>query len=141
MGRTILCCDKRRYFFAMNNFALTLKNLRVQRGMSQSDLARLLGVARTTVSSYENGSRNPDNETLIRIATCFQVSLDYLLGIDTSNIDNSSVYSEVLKDIDKLLHSAPIALEKKKEIITEVRDYFRWKLEHAEQNQISEEEE
>lgn len=125
----------------MNNFALTLKNLRVQRGMSQSDLARLLGVARTTVSSYENGSRNPDNETLIRIATCFQVSLDYLLGIDTSNIDNSSVYSEVLKDIDKLLHSAPIALEKKKEIITEVRDYFRWKLEHAEQNQISEEEE
>jgi len=125
----------------MNNFALTLKNLRVQRGMSQSDLARLLGVARTTVSSYENGSRNPDNETLIRIATCFQVSLDYLLGIDISNIDNSSVYSEVLKDIDKLLHSAPIALEKKKEIITEVRDYFRWKLEHAEQNQISEEEE
>lgn len=125
----------------MNNFALTLKNLRVQRGMSQSDLARLLGVARTTVSSYENGSRNPDNETLIRIATCFQVSLDYLLGIDISNIDNSSVYSEVLKDIDKLLHSAPIELEKKKEIITEVRDYFRWKLEHAEQNQISEEEE
>jgi transcriptional regulator with XRE-family HTH domain len=125
----------------MNNFALTLKNLRVQRGMSQSDLARLLGVARTTVSSYENGSRNPDNETLIRIATCFQVSLDYLLGIDISNIDNSSVYSEILKDIDKLLHSAPIALEKKKEIITEVRDYFRWKLEHAEQNQISEEEE
>lgn len=125
----------------MNNFALTLKNLRVQRGMSQSDLARLLGFARTTVSSYENGSRNPDNETLIRIATCFQVSLDYLLGIDISNIDNSSVYSEVLKDIDKLLHSAPIALEKKKEIITEVRDYFHWKLEHAEQNQISEEEE
>lgn len=125
----------------MNNFAFTLKNLRTQRGMSQSDLAHLLGIARTTVSSYENGSRNPDNETLIRIAACFQVSIDTLLGNDTSNVDNTSVYSDVLKDINKLLYSAPITPEKKKEILTEVRDYFRWKLEHAEHNQISEEEE
>ena len=123
-----------------NNFAERLKNLRMQRGMSQADLARILDVARTTVSSYENGSRNPDRETLVRIATCFQVSLDYLLGTDTLGIDPSSEYSAVLKEIHALLNSAPIASEKKKEIISEMRDYFRWKIEQARQNQISEKE-
>jgi transcriptional regulator with XRE-family HTH domain len=123
----------------LNNLASTIKNLRIKSGMSQSDLARLLGIARTTVSSYENGSRNPDYDTLIRIAACFQVSIDSLLGND--NFVNTSMYSNVLNDIEKLLNSAPISSAKKKEIITEVSDYFRWKLQHAEENQISEEEE
>lgn len=125
----------------MDSFADLLKNLRIQRGMSQADLARLLGLARTTVSSYENGTRNPDRETLVRIASCFQVSLDYLLGTDTLILDSFSEYSTVLKEINTLLNSAPITSDKKKEIINEVRDYFRWKIEQARQNPLSEEEE
>ncbi|MDD2620775.1 MAG: helix-turn-helix transcriptional regulator [Syntrophomonadaceae bacterium] len=124
----------------MGSFAEIFKNLRVQRGMSQADLARIIGVARTTVSSYENGTRTPDRETLIKIASCYQVSLDYLLGTDTLGIDSSSHYSAILKEINSLLTTTPIDSEKKKEIVNEVRDYFRWKLQQAEQNRISEEE-
>jgi len=107
--------------------------------MSQADLARILGVARTTVSSYENSSRNPDRETLVRIASCFQVSLDYLLGIDTLGIDSSSEYAAVLKEMNALLNSAPISSDKKKEIVNEIRQYFNWKIEQAHQNQCSKE--
>ncbi|MDD4801929.1 MAG: helix-turn-helix transcriptional regulator [Syntrophomonas sp.] len=124
----------------MNSFAAKIKELRLQRGMSQADLARLLGVARTTVTSYENGSRKPDNDTLIQFAAIFQVSIDYMLGNNTSISNNKSVYSDVLRDIDNLLNTSPISSEKKKEIIKEVSDYFRWKLENAQHNQISEEE-
>ncbi len=120
-----------------NNFTEILKNLRTQRGMSQADLARILGVARTTVSSYENGSRNPDKQTLIQIASCFQVSLDYLLGMDTLSIDSSSEYATVLKEMNALLNSAPISSDKKKEILNEIRQYFNWKIEQAHQNQGS----
>lgn len=122
-----------------NNFAELLKKLRMQRGMSQADLARVLNVARTTVSSYENGCRNPDRETLVRIAACFQVSLDYLLDTDTLGIDPASEYSAVLKEINALLNSAPIASKKKIEILNEMHDYFRWKIEQAHQDEISEE--
>lgn len=124
----------------MSNFANILKELRIHRGMSQSDLARLLGVARSTVSSYENGSRSPDKDTLIRIANCMQVTIDYLLGNDNFNKDYSNIYSSIFNDISDLLTSAPIALDKKKEILNEVSDYFRWKLQQAELNHPSGEE-
>lgn len=124
----------------MTDFASILKETRLQRGMSQSDLARLLGVARSTVSSYENGSRSPDKETLIRIARCLQVSVDFLLGNDSSSRDRSQIYSGILDDINDLLMSAQISPEHKNEILKEVKDYFRWKLQQAEHNQNPEEE-
>ena len=121
--------------YSLINFAFTLRELRTKRGISQSDLARLLGVARTTVSSYENGSRKPDNETLVLIANCFQVSTDYLLGIE-ANLGSISEYSIILKEINNLLQSASISMEKKREILEEVESYFRWKLDQAEKNHL-----
>jgi transcriptional regulator with XRE-family HTH domain len=64
----------------MKDFAIILRNLRLQRGMSQADLARILSLSRSTISSYENGARTPDRDTLLKIANCFMVSTDFLLG-------------------------------------------------------------
>ena len=86
----------------MNNFAAILKDLRVQHNMSQADLARVLGVSRSTVSSYENDTRSPDKDTLLKIAACFQVSTDFLLGYDTAAISNSSEYTQVLSEINQI---------------------------------------
>lgn len=44
------------------------------------DLGKVLGLAKQTIHGYENGDRNPDLETLSRIADFFGVSTDYLLG-------------------------------------------------------------
>ncbi|MFL0196961.1 helix-turn-helix domain-containing protein [Clostridium sp. WILCCON 0269] len=60
-----------------------LSSLRKSHGMSQSDLAEKLGVTQQTVSKYENGSREPDAETLKLLSSIFNVSIDYLL--DNSN--------------------------------------------------------
>ncbi len=124
----------------MTNFANILKNLRTRWGISQADLARLLGVGRSTIASYENGTRKPDHETLLQIAACFQVSTDFLLGNENHLSGETPVYAEMVKEINQLLHSTPLPADKKNEIINELLDYFRWKVEQAQQN-LSEKEE
>lgn len=45
-----------------------LKDFRTREGLSQDDLAKLIGVTRETVTRWENGSRKPDEERLSKIA-------------------------------------------------------------------------
>lgn len=61
-------------------FAVTLKMLRLQHGLTQQELAERLGLSPVTISGYENGHREPSIEILERIADYFEVSVDYLLG-------------------------------------------------------------
>ncbi|WP_083509150.1 helix-turn-helix domain-containing protein [Planococcus rifietoensis] len=57
-----------------------MKSLRSKKKLTQSELAKILGVARTTYAMYEQGQREPDYETLQKIADYFEVTVDYLLG-------------------------------------------------------------
>ena len=57
-----------------------IKDLRKEKGYTQAHLAKMLGVARSTVSMWESSPQEPDNETLGKIADVFGVSTDYLLG-------------------------------------------------------------
>ena len=57
-----------------------LKRLRQSMHLSQEQVARLLGVDRSTISSYDSNVRQPSLDTLSRIADVFGVSTDYLLG-------------------------------------------------------------
>lgn len=67
-----------------------LKILRAEKGITQRKLANDLKCSCSTIALYETGHRNPDNETLIRIADYFQVTLDYLLGrSDLKKVDES----------------------------------------------------
>ncbi|EGA9021928.1 helix-turn-helix domain-containing protein [Listeria monocytogenes] len=67
-------------------FGDTLMKLRKSKNLTQSDIAKILGVARTTYSSYEQNRRMPDAEIQIKIADYFDVSLDYLHGRGQNNI-------------------------------------------------------
>ena len=69
----------------MVNFGSKVKELRLEKGLTQQQLANLLGVAISAISSYESGSRYPSYEVLISIARIFHVSTDYLLGLDKLN--------------------------------------------------------
>lgn len=57
-----------------------LRELRLQRGYSQIELGKRLGLSNSTISMYERGERNPDFETLDLIADYFNVDVSYLLG-------------------------------------------------------------
>ena len=57
-----------------------LKKLRESAGLQQAQVAKLLGLERTTVYHYEFGDRQPSLQTLVRYAEIFHVTTDYLLG-------------------------------------------------------------
>ncbi len=56
-----------------------LKELRQNKGVSQQTVADYLEITRQAYSNYENGNRDPDNETLLKLAEFFGVSVDALL--------------------------------------------------------------
>ncbi len=64
-----------------NYFGKRLKDLRIERKLSQRAIGKEFGVCNQTVSFWESGSREPDLDTLRKIAIFFDVSIDYLLGL------------------------------------------------------------
>lgn len=59
--------------------------LRKERNMSQSETAKKLNISTSTLSMYETGNREPNNELLSKLADFFGVSTDYLLGREIPN--------------------------------------------------------
>ena len=62
-----------------NVFGKKLRELRLEKGISQQKLGEELGFCNQTVSFWENGSREPDLDTLLQISHYFEVSLEELL--------------------------------------------------------------
>ncbi len=58
-----------------------LQELRKDKGISQAEIAKILGVSHYTISSYECNRSDPDDKSKIILAKLFDVSLDYLLGL------------------------------------------------------------
>lgn len=67
-----------------------LKNVRESRNMTQGQVAKILNVTQQAYSRYENNIRQPSFEIIIKLAKYFNVSIDYLLDIETpyTFIDN-----------------------------------------------------
>jgi transcriptional regulator, cro/CI family len=63
-----------------NLFSVRLKELRLQHGFSQEELAEKIGIKRNSYSDWENGKCKPNYEKLKKIADFFGVSLDWLFG-------------------------------------------------------------
>lgn len=61
-------------------FASRLKELRKQKDMSQTEVARALGISQSTWALYESGNREPNFDALLKISEFFDVYTDYLLG-------------------------------------------------------------
>lgn len=64
-----------------------LREMRTRQRLRQEDVAEQAGIARTTYAGYEQGRKEPDHETLIRIAQVLGASVEYLLGLDSTQID------------------------------------------------------
>ncbi len=69
-------------------FADKFKEIRKDKNLTQEELAMHLNIARSTIAGYETKRKEPDYETLRKIADFFEVSIDYLLG----RTDEKSLY-------------------------------------------------
>lgn len=74
-----------------NNFSTFIKELRMEKGLSQEELAKALYVHRTTVNKWENDNVIPLNDKLLLIADYFDISVDELLNGKRSDINNASL--------------------------------------------------
>lgn len=76
-------------------FASRLKQLRLNKNLRQEQVANLIGVNKSAISTYENNTRQPSFEILVRLATLYRVSTDYLLGrTDCRSLDLSGLTDE-----------------------------------------------
>lgn len=66
----------------MFDFGLRIRELRQQQKLSQEQLGKKIGRSKPVISSYENNIKIPSLEVLTQMAVIFNVSLDYLVGID-----------------------------------------------------------
>ena len=62
--------------------AAKIKLLRDQRGMTQTELAKRLGITRSSVNAWEMGISVPSTQYIVELAKFFNVSTDYLLGME-----------------------------------------------------------
>ncbi len=96
----------------MSKFGELLAELRLDRKLTQRDLAHILHVTVGTISNYENDVHFPDVEKLIELADYFEVTTDYLLGRCESRISPDVFAEQITKDrtageILKLLRQLP----------------------------------
>ena len=57
-----------------------LKEIRLEKGFNQKEIAKKINLTQQTYSDYETGRTNPDIDTLIKIADILETTVDYLLG-------------------------------------------------------------
>lgn len=91
----------------MVNMGQRLKELRIMKNLTQKQVADRVGLAVSAISSYESGFRYPSYPTLVKLASMYHVSCDYLIGVPSSRtIDVSGLNDEeievILQTVDLL---------------------------------------
>ncbi|MBQ8425378.1 MAG: helix-turn-helix transcriptional regulator [Clostridia bacterium] len=64
------------------NIGKIIKELRLEKGLTQTELAKILNTTQDTISLWELGKSNPDIIFVIELAKYFDVTSDYLLGLE-----------------------------------------------------------
>ncbi len=91
-----------------------IKELRKEKGLTMKRLGEIVGVSESTISLYESGKRQPDNDMLKKFASFFNVSIDYLLENEVHHRSNNAVRIPVLGSV---VAGVPI------EAVQEILDY------------------
>lgn len=110
-----------------NIFAKRLKDSRIKSRLTQSQLAKKIGVASSSIGMYEQARREPDNETLLKLCSALNTSTDYLLGLDSTS-DNREVndiidrFTAQLETQDGLMFDGePMNAEDRKKIVEAIK--------------------
>ena len=102
-----------------------LKKLREHSGYSQEEIANKLGIFRSTISRYENGERKINGENLVKLAKLFNVTPEYLLGLeDDKKKDNIINKEQLTKDNMAFFKAKDISDEDKKKMIEMMQEFY-----------------
>jgi len=123
--------------FDMKEFAKRLKNEREKKKhldpkWTQGYVADLIGVARPTYTSYENGTKQPPMETVHNIADLFAISTDYLHGItnDPTPTARKDNLLDLAASISRAFHDfEALPEDEKRFLFEELPGTVKWKLE------------
>ena len=81
-----------------------IKFLREQKGLTQAELAKKLGITRSSVNAWEMGISVPSTQYIVELANIFSVSTDYLLGVvKTSSIGINGLDDKDIEMVYKLV--------------------------------------
>lgn len=92
-----------------SEFGEKLKRIRIEKGMTQKEAAEYIHVTQASFSAYENGVQVPSMAVSIKIAIMFNVSLDWLFGINTITnydpFDNPFITEQVLRNFVDVVYN------------------------------------
>ena len=95
---------------------IRIKELRAETGLNQGELAKAINTTQRNISNWENGINEPDFRMLISLAQYFDVSVDYLLGLEEETQTKREMsLSTVEKKLLKLIRE--LSQEKKQALI------------------------
>ena len=98
-------------------FGKRIREVRKNAGYTQNDFCSLLDIPQSTLSAYETDRMQPTIATLVKIASKFNVSLDWLCGIKKPD-DTSSELNTVLTEVEEFLKELELRREREKSEIT-----------------------
>lgn len=96
-----------------------IRDLREDADLKQSDVAKAIGIDQRTLSNYELGKTNPDSYAIIKLAEYFNVSADYLLGIE--NAGTKSRRAANIKRMEKRITEIQAALDEISDIVKKMK--------------------
>lgn len=103
-------------------FGERLRSLRNEQDITQTELGKVIKMSKPNISKLENEQIEPNNETLVHLATYFDVTIDYLVGV--SNVRKPKGITRFhLKDSMEVKDLPPKALEELENML----DYLREK--------------
>ena len=101
-----------------------LRELRIEKDLLQSDIAKLINKSERTIGFYETGERDMNTETLAILSDFFNVSIDYLLG--KSDIRNPEEIKNIPHANAGGLDTTGLDEDDLKELQAQA-DYMKWK--------------
>ena len=119
--------------FDLEKFSYRLTVLLDEHNMSQTQLAKKVGTTNVTICRYINGERIPKIDVASKIASVFNVSLDYLLGIsesvDTENLTKNqdvdiAILMKSLYSLDGNTHLSKKQIEMIKTLLLANKDFI-----------------
>lgn len=93
------------FYIRKNKMVNRIKELREDKDLRQSDLAKFTGIDQRTISNYETGKSRPDSYALIKLADFFQVSIDYLVGRTNENFYKNEDKKRAIEKIQASLEN------------------------------------
>lgn len=82
-----------------NNLAIRIVDLREKQGITQTELAKKMGLDKSSMSKIENGTRKVSSDELRKLSDIFEVSADYLLGTVSKKNNNDLSLDEAVDSV------------------------------------------